>query len=157
MRIVGGSTGGGLWQGEGVDVHVSQKLIIPAAELTWRFSRASGPGGQHVNTTDTRVQVSWDVSASTVLSESQRRRLLSRLGSRHRDGVVTVSSSEHRSQMRNREEASGKLADLIGAALAPPPRRRRPTKPTRGSMRRHQESKRRRSETKKLRRRPPLD
>lgn len=138
-------------------MHVSPDLIIPAAELQWRFSRSSGPGGQHVNTSDTRAELLWDIPASAMLSTAQRDRLLARLGDRLVDGVLTVSAAEHRSQVRNREEAAAKLARLVRSGLAPPPRRRRPTKPTRGSIRRHQEAKRHRSQTKQLRRRPPAD
>lgn len=140
-----------------MDVHVSPSLIIPAVELSWRFSRSSGPGGQHVNTTDTRAELSWNVAASGVLSTAQRERLRAGLAGQMVDGVITVSSSEHRSQLRNREAAVDKLAALVRAALGPPPRRRRPTRPTKGSMRRHQEAQRRRAQIKRLRRRPPLD
>jgi len=140
-----------------VDVHVSAEMVIPAAELQWRFSRSSGPGGQHVNTSDTRAELSWAIPTSAVLTAAQRDRLLARLGEQLAGGVLTVTASEHRSQLRNREEAAAKLAKVVRAGLAPPPRRRRPTKPPRGSVRRQQEAKRRRSQTKRLRRRPPLD
>src|SRR5438445_8375540 len=93
--------------------------VIPADELSWRFSRSSGPGGQSVNTTDSRVELSWDVAASTALSESQRARLLSRLGGRLVDGVLTISASEHRAQLRNRVAARERLAALIAGALEP--------------------------------------
>lgn len=132
-------------------------MVIPAAELQWRFSRSSGPGGQHVNTSDTRAELSWAIPTSAVLTAAQRDRLLARLGEQLAGGVLTVTASEHRSQLRNREEAAAKLAKVVRAGLAPPPRRRRPTKPPRGSVRRQQEAKRRRSQTKRLRRRPPLD
>src|SRR5690349_9926900 len=114
-------------------LEVLPTLTIPASELGWRFSRASGPGGQHVNTTDTRVELSWNVSASLAVSESQRLILLSRLGQRLVDGVITVTASEERSQLRNREIAMVKLADVVAGALAPPAPERRATKPTRGS------------------------
>ncbi|MDE8670798.1 alternative ribosome rescue aminoacyl-tRNA hydrolase ArfB [Pseudarthrobacter sp. H3Y2-7] len=140
-----------------MDLEVSPALIIPAAELGWRFSRSSGPGGQHVNTTDSRAELSWNVSGSAVLSESQRLALLERLGPRLIGGVITVTASEQRSQLRNRELALAKLADLVRAALAPEGPRRRPTKPTRGSKYRHLAAKQQRSATKQQRRRPSAE
>lgn len=140
-----------------MDLEVSRALVIPAAELNWRFSRSSGPGGQHVNTSDSRVELLWDVAESTVLTESQRERLLARLERRLVAGVITVASSEQRSQLRNREIALEKLAELVRAALAPDAAKRRPTKPTRGSTRRHLAAKTQRSATKKLRQRPRDD
>lgn len=140
-----------------MDLEVTRALRIPAAELQWRFSRSPGPGGQHVNTSDSRVELSWDVEASRVLTDAQRARLQDRLDGRLIEGVVTVAASEQRSQLRNREDALEKLAALIVAALAPDAPKRRATKPTRGSARRHSAAKARRSETKKLRRRPRDD
>lgn len=136
-------------------IPVSANLVIPAAELQWRFSRSSGPGGQHVNTTDTQVELRWDIAASGVLSDSQRHRIRERLAANLVDEYLVVVSSQHRSQLRNREDAINKLAALIRTALAPPPRSRKPTRPSRASIRRQQEAKRRRSDIKKLRRRPP--
>lgn len=135
---------------------VGPTLTIPAAELTWRFSRSSGPGGQGVNTTDSRVELSWDVGASAVLTDTQRSRLLARLGGRLVDGVLTVTASEHRSQLRNRDAARARLTALVAEALRPPARTRRPTRPTRGSQRRRLDAKRRRGDVKRLRR-PPAD
>ena len=140
-----------------MDLDVSPALTIPAAELGWRFSRASGPGGQHVNTSDSRVELFWDVARSAVLSEGQRERLLARLDSRLVSGVLTVSASEQRSQLRNRETALAKLAGLVAAGLAPDGPRRRATKPTRGSVRRRLSAKGQRSETKRQRQRPPRE
>ena len=140
-----------------MDLEVSRSLTIPAAELGWRFSRSSGPGGQHVNTSDSRVELFWNGEASLVLSDEQRRMLLSRLGKRLVSGVVTVASSERRSQLRNREAALEKLANLVREGLAPPGPKRRATKPTKGSQRRRLESKGQRSATKAQRRRPPAD
>lgn len=140
-----------------MDLEVSRSLTIPAGELGWRFSRSSGPGGQHVNTSDSRVELSWNISESSVLTEDRRRMLLSRLEKRLVDGVLTVAASEQRSQLRNRESALAKLADLVRAALAPPGPKRRPTKPTKGSQRRRLESKGQRSATKRQRRRPTDD
>jgi ribosome-associated protein len=136
------------------DLGVTPTLTIPAAELTWRFSRSSGAGGQHVNTSDTRVELSWDLTASPVLSDAQRARAHRRLGRQLVDGVVTVTASERRSQLRNREIARDRMAELVARAIAPPPPRRRPTKPTAASRDRRAADKKRRAETKRLRRRP---
>jgi len=131
---------------------VNDAVTIPEAELKWRFSRSSGPGGQSVNTTDSRVQVRWDVAASGVLSPEQRERALRRLGPRLVDGVLQISSSEQRSQLQNREAAERRLADTVAAALAPPARARRATKATRGSQERRIAQKKRRGNVKRLRR-----
>jgi ribosome-associated protein len=127
---------------------------VPAGELEWRFSRSSGPGGQSVNTADSRVELSFDVGRSAVLPDSIRARLLARLAHRLVDGVLTIAASEYRSQHRNREAARARLADLLTEASAPPAPKRRPTRPTRGSKERRLAGKKRRSETKSLRRRP---
>ena len=140
-----------------MDLMVSPALTIPASELSWRFSRSSGPGGQHVNTSDSRASVSWNITDSAVLSETQRVLLLSRLQRRLIDGVVTVTASEQRSQLRNREIALAKLANLVAEALAPEAALRRKTKPTRGSNYRRLDAKKQRAETEQQRRRPPTD
>jgi ribosome-associated protein len=127
-------------------------VVIPEAELAWRFSRSSGPGGQGVNTTDSRVELLFDVAASPSLGPDLRARALARLGPRLSGGVLSVTASEHRSQLRNREEAERRLAAILSEAIAPPPRPRRPTTPTRGSVNRRIAVKRRRSEVKRLRR-----
>ncbi len=137
-----------------MDLVVSPALTIPASELSWRFSRSSGPGGQHVNTSDSRVELSWNISDSAVLSDAQRLTLVSRLGGRLIAGVITVTASERRSQLRNREIALGKLAELVCTGLAPDMAHRRPTKPTRSSRRRHLAAKQQRSATKRQRQRP---
>lgn len=137
-----------------MDLEVSRELVIPEAELGWRFSRSSGPGGQHVNTSDSRVELFWNVAASKALTDPQRERLLSRLARDIVSGVLTVTASEQRSQLRNRESALLKLANLVRTALAPDPAPRRPTKPTKGSARRHLATKTQRSQTKRLRQRP---
>ncbi len=137
-----------------MDLLVSPALTIPSSELGWRFSRSSGPGGQHVNTSDSRVELSWNVAGSAVLSDEQRLVLLARLERRLVAGVITVSAAEQRSQLRNREIALGKLADVVAEALAPEGAPRRPTKPTRGSNRRRLAAKERRAATKQQRRRP---
>lgn len=140
-----------------MDLEVSDELTIPAAELRWQFSRSSGPGGQHVNTSDSRVQLSWSVAESSVLSDEQRILLDSRLARRLVAGVVTVSASEQRSQLRNRESALAKLAGLVAGGLEPDGPNRRATKRTRGSDRRRLAAKGERSETKRQRRRPTDD
>lgn len=129
-------------------------IVVPEAELTWRFSRSSGPGGQSVNTTDSRVELSFDVANSTALTPMLKDRALERLASRLVDGVITIAASEQRSQWRNREAARTRLAALLREAIAAPPRKRRPTKPSKGAIRRRVEAKQRRSETKRLRGRP---
>jgi ribosome-associated protein len=134
------------------DVRVNDRLTIPAAELAWRFSRASGPGGQGVNTTDSRVELSWDVLGSDLLPPMFKERAAERLGARLVSGVITVIASEHRSQLRNREAAAARLGNLIAAAVAAPPRSRRATKPTRGSVERRIADKKRRAQTKRNRR-----
>ncbi|WP_423463864.1 alternative ribosome rescue aminoacyl-tRNA hydrolase ArfB [Promicromonospora sp. MS192] len=130
---------------------VSPGLTIPRAELTERFSRSSGPGGQGVNTTDSRVELTWDLRASAVLSEEQLRRLTEQLGHRLTGGVLTVVASEHREQRRNRDAAARRLAALVADALAPGPRARKATRATRGSQERRLTAKRQRSDTKRLR------
>ncbi|GIE79836.1 aminoacyl-tRNA hydrolase [Actinoplanes philippinensis] len=134
------------------DVRVNDRLTIPAAELSWRFSRASGPGGQGVNTTDSRVELSWDVLGSDLLPPMLKERAAERLGARLVQGVITVIAAEHRSQLRNREAAADRLAGLIAGAVAAPPRARRATKPTRGSVERRIADKKRRAQTKRDRR-----
>ncbi|EFQ82960.1 peptidyl-tRNA hydrolase domain protein [Aeromicrobium marinum DSM 15272] len=123
------------------------RLHLPDAELTWRFSRSSGAGGQHVNTTDTRVELLWDLRATTALSAAQRDRAADVLRSRLVDGTITVVSSQYRSQHRNREAARARLEDLVARAIVPP-KVRRATRPTRASSRRRLEAKKRRSDLK---------
>ena len=139
---------------DGSDVRVSAGLVIPAAELSWRFSRSSGPGGQGVNTADSRVELMWDAEASSVLSRMQGERLIERLGDRLVDGVLTIAASEHRAQLRNRDAARARLAALVAEAVAPPAPPRRATKPTRGSRERRLQAKQRRTDVKRMRRRP---
>jgi ribosome-associated protein len=140
-----------------MDLEVTDALTIPSSELRWRFSRASGPGGQHVNTSDSRAEVIWDVVGSAVLTDSQRAIILSRLDKRLVGGTISVIASERRSQLRNREAALERLADMLRTALLPEAAPRRPTKPTRGSERRRLVAKVQRSATKQQRRRPPAE
>ncbi len=137
-------------------LRVDAALTIPEAELSWRFSRSSGPGGQGVNTADSRVELLWDIAASTALSPRQRERLLGALAGRLVDGTLTIAASEHRAQLRNREAARERLVAIVADALRPPAPTRRATRPTRGSQERRLEQKRRRTDTKRMRR-PPLD
>jgi ribosome-associated protein len=129
-------------------------LAIPRRELRWRFSRAGGPGGQGVNTADSRVELSYDVARSASLPEPMRVRALARLDDRLVDGVLTVVASEHRAQLANRRAAEERLVAALDSALAPPPRRRRPTRPSRGAVERRLAGKHRRSRAKQLRRPP---
>ena len=133
-------------------LEVTPSVAIPGPELRWRFSRSSGPGGQGVNTADSRVELSWDVTSSKALTDAARDRVVERLGDRLVDGVLTVVASEHRAQLRNREAARTRLAALVRAALAPPRAQRRATRPTRASQQRRLDEKRHRGEIKRLRR-----
>jgi ribosome-associated protein len=136
------------------DLPVRGRLVLPDRELHWRFSRASGPGGQGVNTTDSRVELSFDVAGSPSIPESLRDRALDRLAGRLVDGVLTVVASEQRSQLRNRETARERLAEILRTATAPDPPRRRPTRPSAGAKRRRMDAKARRGAVKRLRGRP---
>ena len=128
--------------------------MLPARELHWRFSRSSGPGGQGVNTADSRVELSFDLARSPSFPAHLRDRALGRLAGRLVDGVLTIVASEHRSQLRNRDAARERLAETLRAALAPDPPKRRPTRPTAGSQRRRLDAKARRSAVKRMRGRP---
>lgn len=132
-----------------------RSLAIPRRELGWRFSRSSGPGGQGVNTADSRVELSFDVAGSPSLPEHLRTRALGRLAGRLVDGVLTVTAQEHRAQIANRRAAEQRLVIVLSEAIAPPPRPRRPTRPTRGSVQRRLDTKQRRGRTKQMRRPPP--
>ena len=133
------------------DLPVTSRVTIPGDELTERFSRSSGPGGQGVNTTDSRVELVWDLGTSTLPAELLDK-LRRRLGSRLTGDTLAVTASERRSQLRNREAARDRLAGLVARALAPPPPPRRATRPSRGATERRIESKKRRSATKRARR-----
>ncbi|WP_026373482.1 alternative ribosome rescue aminoacyl-tRNA hydrolase ArfB [Agrococcus lahaulensis] len=128
-------------------------LRVPSAELVEQFSRSSGPGGQGVNTSDSRAQLSLDLGSTTALDDDQRRRALDRLAPRLTGTVLTINASEHRSQLDNRVAARRRLAALLRDAVVPQ-RARRATRPTRGSQRRRVEAKLRRSATKQHRRPP---
>src|SRR5271165_5848874 len=134
------------------DLRVNGWLLIPGSELHERFSRSSGPGGQSVNTADSRVELSFDVEHSSALPEWARARAAERLAGRLAGGVLTVAASEQRSQLANRQAARARLAGLLRDAVAPPQRARVPTKPSRGANERRLEAKRNRAATKRGRR-----
>ena len=133
------------------DLPVTAAIAVPVSALSWRFSRSSGPGGQGVNTADSRVELSVAPLEIPGLSDAQRSRLAQRLGDRLVEGVLTIAASEHRAQLRNREAARARLAAVLRAALAPPAPTRRKTKPTRGSQERRIQAKKQRSQLKKQR------
>jgi ribosome-associated protein len=125
---------------------------IPPEELSWRFSRSPGPGGQSVNTTDSRAELSYDLAESDALPPLLKQRALQALAGRLSGGVITVTASEFRSQLRNREAAAARLSTLLTEATGPPPRPRRPRRPSRAARERRLADKQRRSQTKRLRR-----
>jgi ribosome-associated protein len=129
-------------------IQVTRSVSLPRSEIELRFSRSSGPGGQHAQKSDTRVEASFDVEASSALSEAQKRRVMAKAGP-----VLRAVAQDERSQWRNRELATERLVESLREALRVP-RRRRPTKPTKASRERRLEAKRRRSDTKRLRRPP---
>ncbi len=131
------------------DLVVTGSLTIPDGELSERFSRSSGPGGQGVNTADSRVELSFDLATSPSVAAYLQERMLSRLGPRLVDGVLTIAASEHRTQLANRKAARERMATVLRDAAAPPPPPRRPTRPTRGSKERRIANKKRRGEIKR--------
>jgi ribosome-associated protein len=133
-------------------LRVTRSVTIPERELQWRFSRSSGPGGQSVNTTDSRVELRLDLTTTTALGPVHRKRALERLAGRLVDGVLSVVASEERSQLRNRDAARARLAEILAEAIAPPPRKRRATRPGRAAVERRLADKKRRARTKRLRR-----
>ncbi|QPP08154.1 aminoacyl-tRNA hydrolase [Streptomyces bathyalis] len=127
-------------------------VSLPEAELVWRFTRSSGPGGQHVNTSDTQVELRFDLAGSDALPEVWKERALERLAGTGRlvgEGVVVVRASEHRSQWRNREAAGRRMAALLAEATAPPPRMRRKKKVPRGVNERRLRQKKQRGDIKR--------
>jgi ribosome-associated protein len=133
-------------------LRIGRAIVVPDGELSERFSRSSGPGGQGVNTADSRVELSFDVARSPSLPETTRARMVGRLEGRLVDGVITVAASEHRPQLANRRAARDRLETLLTEAAAPPPRKRRPTKTSRAAKQRRLDAKKRRSRTKQARR-----
>jgi ribosome-associated protein len=126
-------------------------ITIPPEELSWRFSRSSGPGGQSVNTTDSQAELSFDLAGTAALPPVLRDRALAELSGRLSRGVITVTASEYKSQLRNREAAAARLTALLTEATAPPRPPRRPTRPSRSSVERRLADKQRRSDLKRLR------
>ena len=135
----------------GLEVTV-RGITVPPEELSWRFSRSTGPGGQSVNTTDSRVELSYDLASSAALPPVYKERALRALEGRLAGGVLTVTASEFKSQLRNREAAAQRMSALLTGATGPPPRPRRPTRPSRAARERRLADKRRTSEIKRLRR-----
>ena len=135
---------------------ITGSVSLPRTELVWRFSRSSGPGGQSVNTADSRVELLFDLAGTASIPEPLKGRALSRLAPRLVDGVITVTASEHRSQLQNRRAAAARLVALLAEAVAPPARPRRPTRPGRGAVEARLTAKRRRAQTKRDRRAPEL-
>lgn len=129
-------------------LRIGRTVVVPERELSERFSRSSGPGGQGVNTADSRVELSFDVAGSPSLPAATRARMLARLEGRLVDGVITVAASEHRAQLANRRTARDRLAALLTEAAAAPPRPRRPTQPSRRAKQTRLDEKKRRSQTK---------
>jgi ribosome-associated protein len=135
-------------------LEIGPDLRLPRAELEYRASRSGGPGGQHVNTSSTRVEVWWNVAASPTLSDAQRSRLLAALATRlDGEGRLRLVSSGSRSQLRNREDVTERLREVVARALVVP-KRRKATKPSRAAKAARLEAKRRRSALKRERRRP---
>ncbi|GIJ35761.1 alternative ribosome rescue aminoacyl-tRNA hydrolase ArfB [Verrucosispora sp. WMMD703] len=133
-------------------LRVTDRWVVPAGELRERFSRSSGPGGQGVNTADSRVELSFDLAGSPSIPDSLRTRALDRLAGRLVDGVLTIAASEHRAQLANREAARERLVSLLREAVAPPPPPRRPTRPSRAAKERRLAEKKRRGQRKRDRR-----
>jgi len=134
------------------DLRVNGWLLIPGSELHERFSRSSGPGGQSVNTADSRAELSFDVARSAALPEWARARITERLAGRLAGGVLTVAASEQRSQLANRQNTRARLAALLRDAVAPPQRPRVPTRPGRAANERRLKAKRNRGAIKRARR-----
>jgi ribosome-associated protein len=138
------------------DVQITRSVSVPEEELEVQFARSGGPGGQHANTSSTKVELRFDVDGSRALSEGQKARIRSRLGNRiTKDGVLVLQSSEYRSQTRNREAVLARFANLLGDALRPTKQRKK-TRPSRASKERRLEAKRRTGQKKALRQSPQL-
>lgn len=129
------------------------RTAVPESEMTWRFSRSSGPGGQSVNTTDSRVELVWSLADTSVLTDEQKALATTRLRGRLIEGSITIAASQYKSQHRNREDAKVRLEALVAKALIPP-RHRHATKPSRAARQRRLDDKKRRGDTKRLRQRP---
>lgn len=138
-------------------LEITPALLLPLSELDYRATRSGGPGGQHVNTSSTRIELWWDIGASPTLKDEQRARLLTRLATRlDGEGRLRIVASASRSQLRNREAATERLREVVAAALAVPKPRKR-TKPSRAAKAARLDAKRRRAATKRERRPPRHD
>jgi ribosome-associated protein len=133
---------------------VTRAVAIPRTELAWRFSRAGGPGGQSVNTADSRVELRFDLAGTSAVPSPLKERALERLASRLIDGSLVVTAAEHRSQLQNRRAAEARLVALLAEGIAPPARGRRATRPSRGAVQRRLDAKKRRADVKRMRGRP---
>ena len=132
-------------------VQINDGLWIPRAELTYRATRSGGPGGQHVNTTSSRVELAWDVDASPSVTDEQRARIRGKLANRiNNEGVLLLSSSEQRSQHQNKESVTARFAELVAQALVVPKARKK-TRPSRAAKEARLQEKKKRSETKRMR------
>ena len=138
-----------------MDLTINPHLVIPSHELKWRFSKSSGPGGQGVNTTDSRVELIFDINRSSVISTFTKQRMLRQLENRCINGCLSIVAKEERSQYQNRQLALARLANLLREGLKPPPKPRKATKPTRASQKRRITSKKHRSALKQKRQRKP--
>ncbi len=138
-----------------MDLTINSRLVIPSNELKWRFSKSSGPGGQGVNKTDSRVELVFDIKRSSVFDPFHKKRLLERLEIRCVNGCLNIVASEERSQYQNRQLAMARLADLLQKGLKPPPKTRKATKPTRASQKRRVAAKKHRSVLKQTRQSKP--
>jgi ribosome-associated protein len=133
---------------------VTPSIAIPRTELSWRFSRAGGPGGQSVNTADSRVELRFDLAGTAAIPEPLKERALARLAGRLVEGELVVTAAEHRSQLQNRRAAEARLVAVLAAALAPPAGTRRPTRPSKAAVQRRLDTKRHRAQTKRMRGKP---
>lgn len=133
------------------DLRVTGSVIIPASELVWKFSRSGGPGGQGVNTADSKAELRFDLAATTAIPEHLKARARQRLEPRLVDGVLVVTASEHRSQLDNRRAAVARLVAALARAMAPPAKKRRPTRPSAGAVQSRLDTKKRRSRLKQQR------
>ena len=138
-----------------MDLTINSRLVIPSNELKWRFSKSSGPGGQSVNKTDSRVELVFDIKRSSVFGPFHKQRLLERLQNRCVNGCLNIVASEERSQYQNRQLAMARLADLLQEGLKPPPKARKATKPTRASQKRRVTAKKHRGALKQTRQSKP--
>ena len=140
------------------DLLVNARLTIPSRDLRWRFSRSSGPGGQGVNTTDSRVELVLDVANCSCLGPFRRARLLAHFEPRLVEGCLRVVAAEERSQWQNRQKALYRMGELLREGLQPPPRARKATRPGRGAVKRRLDTKKKRGDLKRQRRsRPSMD